>query len=147
MKNTVFSIRHATYKDYEPVCMMVQALALEENSVSIFNSEHLHVFLKEQLNAVCLVAYDNNTIIGCLLAYVGYDVQSATRGWHLSDLYIMPDKRQYGAATLLMQALRKENSSCEWISWTVLRTNKIARKFYAALQAEEVDVCFMAMTV
>ncbi len=146
MKNTDFSIRHATAEDYDAVCTMVQALALEEGSDSLFNVHNLSDFLKVMPDAICLMAHNAEALLGCALAYAGYDIQSATKGWHLSDIYVMPDARAQGIGKALMLALQHHKTEYKWTSWTVMRENKMARKFYAAIGAEEVDVCFMAMS-
>jgi GNAT superfamily N-acetyltransferase len=140
-----FFVRHATPADAASIVSMVQALAREEGAESLFSVYALEEFLQHQPHATCLVVESVSRIIGCLLAYQGYDIQSCSYGWHLSDMYVIPESRGCGVGKQLIAELAALKPHYEWISWTVLRSNKNARQFYASLHAEEVDVAFMAI--
>lgn len=145
MVSASFSIHPAKQSDYPAVITMIQGLALEEGGQSTLDEAALAAQLCHDAPKLeCWVARVQDETIGCVLAYAGYDVQSATRGWHVSDIYVMPDMRGQGIGRALLLALPSESGQA-WSSWTVLRSNKAARRFYAALGAEEVDVAFMAL--
>jgi ribosomal protein S18 acetylase RimI-like enzyme len=94
-----------------------------------------------------LVAETEGKPVGFLLFYPGYDLESASFGFHLADLLVTAAARGRGIGTRLMREaarqVRAEGGA--WLSWTVLEKNSTALEFYAALGAREQGVRFLAL--
>ena len=86
-------------------------------------------------------------VIGTALYYPGYDVLSASRGYHLADFVIDENHRRNGLGYQLFAAVAAENlrEGGEWISLTVLRKNASAQAFYAKLGMTHVAIDFYAI--
>jgi len=76
-------------------------------------------------------------VVGYALFYPGYDVESATRGGHLADLYVVPAARRLGVGHALMAgvARRVRQDGGRWLSWLAYRGNSEALAFYDKLGA------------
>lgn len=143
-----YHITHATNVHYPAICELIAQLADEENCTSYLTTDNLHRQIMEAAPPLtCLVALDTNNVIGCVIAYIGFDVQSATRGWHLSDIIVAPEQRERGIGKALLAVLAKEGLAhgLEWMSWTVMRDNHTAKAFYHKIDAEHINVDFMAI--
>lgn len=94
-----------------------------------------------------VVAHAEGEVIGLLCYYPGYDVESASHGNHLADIVVTGAWRGQGVGSLLMKdvARRTRGEGGEWLSWTVLKVNRRAAKFYERLGAQDVPLRFMAM--
>ncbi len=142
------TIQSANRKDMQAVAAMMQALAREEGDKGRCTSEALQHQLQHGVPELLIyVASDVDDMMGCVLAYPGYDVLSASPGLHLSDLYVKPAYRRQGVGSALMQHLAQAalQRDMQWMSWTTLRANRHATAFYQALGASDVGVRFMAM--
>ena len=93
-----------------------------------------------------LIAEFDETAVGYVLYYPGYDTDRATRGIYLADLYVDADYRRLGVGRALMQALAKacRDIGGEWMFWSVLKRNRVARKFYRTLAPELKNVVLCA---
>jgi ribosomal protein S18 acetylase RimI-like enzyme len=145
-----FHIRTATPQDYPAIIALLRVLAAEEGGACHVHEDALAaqvasanpplwIWVAEHTGEPCIVA--------CALAYGGYDVLSATRGLHLSDVVVASAMRGRGIGTALLARLAKEalQDGMEWISWTALRSNHDAQRFYRRIGGMSVDVQFMAM--
>ena len=93
-----------------------------------------------------LIAEINETAVGYVLYYPGYDTVRATRGIYLADLYVDDGYRRLGVGRALMRALAKAccDLGGEWMFWSVLKRNRVARKFYRTLAPELKNVVLCA---
>lgn len=94
-----------------------------------------------------VVAEAEGQVAGLLCYYPGYDIESASHGNHLADIVVTGSWRGQGVGSLLMKdvARRTREEGGEWLSWTVLKVNRRAVKFYERLGAQDVPLRFMAM--
>ena len=143
-----FHIRSASENDYPRIIAMLSALASEEGGICRLDEAALakQIAFGDPLLSVFSAQFDG-VVCGCLLAYPGYDVLSASCGWHLSDFYVEQPYRGKGIGTALLTRLAAEGlkGGKEWISWTVLTANEAAIAFYERKGASPVGVRFMAM--
>ncbi|KAF1992392.1 N-acetyltransferase-like protein [Aulographum hederae CBS 113979] len=79
-----------------------------------------------------LMAQPENTIAGMALYYTTYSTWQAKPGVYLEDLYIKPEFRRRGYATVLLQELAKEAERIGGgrLEWSCLKWNENALKFY-----------------
>ncbi len=91
-----------------------------------------------------LVAEYEEKIVGVLLYYSGYDVSSASFGFHFADIIIHPHLRRNGIgrnlfANMVAQCLAEKG---QWVSLTVQHKNAAARCFYQSLGFGKAKVDF-----
>ena len=86
-----------------------------------------------------LVAEEKGALVGYALFYPGYDVETAARGVHLADLFVLESSRRRGVGRALLAAVARASREAEgrWISWAVVKNNREGREFYRAIGAEE----------
>jgi GNAT superfamily N-acetyltransferase len=126
-RRAAVSVRPAKPEDAEVVVKMAAALSAQEGKPpSRFTADH---FRREGFGSgavfTTLVAEVDNTIVGYALFYPGYDVESASRGLHLADLYVVETARRQGVGRALLAAVVREcrNARGQWVSWFVEETN------------------------
>jgi ribosomal protein S18 acetylase RimI-like enzyme len=144
-------IRCAKLADAEILSELAADLAMQESQVPHTTIATLKrdVFC-EKPECFMMVAEEASRIVGFVMFYSGYDLASASAGYHLGDIVVKPQKRGRGIGTLLMQSLAQQALADNklWMSWTVSRTNENARKFYSdVIKASQIDVEFMAVGI
>jgi ribosomal protein S18 acetylase RimI-like enzyme len=141
-------IRSPDPLDYPAIIALLSELAEQENSICRLDVEALTLQVaRGQPELLVRVAEREGAVIGCVLTYIGYDVLSAARGLHLSDIIVTQNHRGCGIGTALLadiaaEGLRRE---LEWMSWTALTANNAAHRFYERVGGGKVNVHFMAM--
>ena len=156
-ENKQAHIRDATFADAEAIVELVRALALFEESgdASFTADDFLKYGFGEKPSFRVIVAESGNklphdkttdSIIGFLMYYEGYDLASASHGTHLADIFVHENARGQGAGRALIRELAQRTLAAggQWVSWTVLKKNRAAKKFYTDLGASNVNVDFMA---
>jgi GNAT superfamily N-acetyltransferase len=126
-------IREVTENDVAEVIELIKGLAKFENDLEAVKNTPEK--LKDDLfvNKYCeaLVAEEENTIIGFALFYTSY---STWKGpcIYLEDLYIIPEKRSYGAGSLLFDKIVQiaKDRHVARMDWQVLDWNQSAIDFY-----------------
>lgn len=80
-------------------------------------------------------------VFGYALFYRGFDVGSATLGFHLADLWVDRRYRINGAGRALMAAMAAEcrKQGGRWLAWQAHHANREAIAFYDRIQARRVD--------
>jgi ribosomal protein S18 acetylase RimI-like enzyme len=151
MMDTDYTVMVASSLHYPAIVECMRELAAYEGGACQLTVESLLKAQNDVLSPPLLiyVAVLKEEVVGCIIAYSGFDVLSASRGMHLSDLYVLPHARRAGIATALMERLCRDvlEQGGEWVSWTVLKNNKMAKRFYQKVDADQVDVDFMALGV
>lgn len=94
--------------------------------------------------ALLLEAYPENKIAGMALYFTNYSTWRAKPGIYLEDLFVRPDFRRRGYATLLLRELARETQKLEPVGggrleWACLRWNENALRFYRSLGAAEMS--------
>lgn len=145
----MFEIVTATPADAPAIAQMARALAAYEGEASLADAAAMRAMLAAECapECHCLVAKTDGGPIAFALYYAGYDLSSASYGFHLADLYVEEAHRQQGAATQLLAAIAAQAKAeqREWISLTALKTNASAAAFYSAQHFHKADVDFYAI--
>ncbi len=141
-------IRSAEPGDEEAIVCLAHELAMDEGGESHVTPETVRQdMLGDAARCQALLAEENGEVIGMAVYYPGYDLETASHGYHLADVVVTRQKRGKGVGSALMKevAARVLAGGGVWLSWTVLRSNKGARHFYARVKGASVDVDFMAI--
>ena len=138
---TSHSIREAKPEDAEQVAKLAAALnAYEGRRPLAFSADD---FRREGFGPRAafstLVAEERGALIGYALFYPGYDVETAARGVHLVDLFVLESSRRGGVGRALLAAVARvcREAGGGWISWAVVKDNREGLEFYRAIGAEE----------
>lgn len=145
-----YSIRDATQRDIPAIASLLDQLNRFEGYTQTTNASALEAALFSPDNEVklaALTAVIDNTPVGTLLYYPGYDTLSASYGYHLADMVVDKNHRTQGIGKALVKALAKKTLAEQkaWISLTALKQNVEATQFYHSLGMSEVSVDFFAM--
>lgn len=75
---------------------------------------------------------------GYIAFYPGYDLESASAGFHMQDLFVEAAFRQQGVGRALVSALVAEakRQGRRWIEWHAMTKNDSATAFYDRLGAK-----------
>jgi GNAT superfamily N-acetyltransferase len=133
------SIRRSTPEDGEGIARLAAALNAHEGKPPLnFTAED---FRRDGFGRDAafntLIAERDGEIIGYALFYPGYDVESASRGLHLADLYVIEPARHQGIGRALLAAVVRQclEAGGKWIAWLVERGNTEGQRFYEAIGA------------
>ncbi len=141
-------IRKAQKKDAAAICLLLYELAEGEGRRCLQSEATVAQDLLGEASLMrLLVAEVAGVVVGLLCYYPGYDVESASWGNHLADIIVTKAYQGRGIGTLLMQELARLTLAAEgeWVSWTVLKANRDATRFYERLGGQKVALHFMAM--
>lgn len=134
------SIRLATEKDVNAIYALIKELAIfEKAEFELLNTpEQLLIDgFKENPIFYCIVAEENQTVVGMSFLYIRYSTWKG-RVLYLEDLVVKENYRNKGIGTQLM------NSTIEFaklngfkrIQWQVLNWNADAIRFYTKFNAQ-----------
>jgi ribosomal protein S18 acetylase RimI-like enzyme len=140
-------MRVAESRDVHAMQALLAQLYAEEGADYVQDAPALHDALFSTTTPMRLrafVAEQNGTMIGTVIYYAGYDVSSASLGFHLADIIVHRDYRRRGLGRLLFAQMAAQGLSekAVWISLTVLRKNAAARAFYRSLGFTKATVDF-----
>ncbi len=143
------TIRYADIADIGEIAGLATELAAQEGQMPHTTQATLSrdVFCKMP-HCQMLVAHKGIQTVGFIMFYGGYDLASASAGYHLGDVIVDALHREKGVGALLMKALAQLTleDGRDWVSWTVSKGNAPAKKFYLdTIKAVQVEVDFMAM--
>jgi ribosomal protein S18 acetylase RimI-like enzyme len=135
-------IRTVFKKDVDQVLIMIKELASLEGGDCLFTKKHFlaSAFGKDKCFGM-LVAMYKKRYAGYITFHPGYDIQSASKGTYLIDLYIRKQFRKNKIATLLMSAASgiARQQEGKWISWHVKPANAEAIAFYRSLGSKKIN--------
>lgn len=136
-------IRKATEKDSHKIWVLMKELAVFEKYIDSFAITPEVVknsgFRKSPPDFHCIVAEDNDKIVGILVYYfLPYTAQNKP-AIYMKELYVDENYRGRKIGERLMNALWDEAlvHNCEQIKWTVAPWNKVGQKFYERLGANQ----------
>jgi GNAT superfamily N-acetyltransferase len=88
-----------------------------------------------------LTAHPENKIAGIALYFHNYSTWRAKPGIYLEDLFVRPQFRRRGYATILLKELARETKRIDGgrLEWSCLKWNENALKFYRSLGAVEMS--------
>lgn len=127
------SIRKATIEDMKDIHDLVMELAVYEKSPEAVDTdpeEYKRDFEDGLFN--CLIAEDNNKILGIALYYMSYSTWKG-KMMYLEDLVIREEYRRLGIGGMLFGAFLSESKAdgCRLVKWQVLDWNELALNFYS----------------
>lgn len=146
-KAQTVAIHTATAQHAAAITRLAHALAAHEGETSKLSESALCEAMHHHVPPLRgFVAECDANVIGFVLFYAGFDVSSASSGFHLADIYVEPDYRARGVASRLLQALAQLAlaEQHQWVSLTALRSNREAHGFYTAKGFSRVAVDFFA---
>lgn len=136
-------IRKADEKDSEKIWTLMEQLALFEKYIDSFAITPEIVkesgFRKNPPDFHCIVADDNDKIVGMLVYYfLPYTAQNRP-AIYMKELYVDENYRGQKIGEQLMNTLKIEakKNNCNQIKWTVAPWNKAGQNFYERLGATE----------
>lgn len=95
-----------------------------------------------------LIAESDGSPAGLALYFFTYSTWVSRIGLYLEDLYVRPEYRRLGVAKTLMDELKAVamKHGCRRVTWTVLKENGRAVRFYESLGATALDSwCLMKL--
>ena len=149
MKHTPV-LRFAEEKDTAAIAALLSELNHDEGSDIVVKASDMRAALFVKTHPVALrarVTEMDGAVVAVMLFYPGYDLFSASVGYHLADMVVTQQYRRMGLGRMLMRALAEQalQENAAWISLTALRSNAAALRFYEAIGMTCVDVNFYAM--
>jgi ribosomal protein S18 acetylase RimI-like enzyme len=138
-----FRIRPATPADGGRVAAMCAGLSAAEG-LGIASRFTAEAFRRDGFGPdpafSCLIAEAEGDAIGYALHCRDYDTDHLCRSVYLADLYVETSARGRGVGGALMAAVARDGRAlgARLMMWGVLKSNRIARRFYAAF-GEEID--------
>jgi len=135
-------IRKAVEADVARLLPLMQALAVFEKYDGAFaiNEEVLREqgFRRSPPDFSCLVAEENDELIGMLVYYFVPFTYRAKPNLIIKELYVAQEYRSKGIGELLMKAISREaaQAGCGMIKWWVAKWNHRSLQFYERLGAK-----------
>ncbi len=144
------TFRAATPSDIPVIADLLTQLNRAEGKPDFMEEETIRHGLFAPVRRVdlrALLAVHEGVCVGVALYYVGYDIPTASDGYHLGDLVVDAGYRRQGVGRALFTALAKQNldEGGEWIALTALTRNAPANAFYKLLGMTQVAVNFFAV--
>ena len=142
------TIHKATADDASVIAQMAHELAAFEGEPSRACEQSIAVALAgSEPRCYALLANAGKQAIGFALYYGGYDLSSASYGFHLADIFVKEAHRGQGAGRALIAriAAHAKEEEREWVSLTALATNDKAEAFYRQLGFHLAPIKFYAI--
>ena len=144
MKETVLSIRPATFTDVPVILQLIRDLAAYErapNEVTATKEQLVDVLFGQKPAAEVLLAFENGTPAGFAVFFHNFSTWLGRPGLYLEDLFVKPEMRGkgYGRALLVDLAKIARERGCGRMEWAVLNWNDPAIQFYRKLGAKPMD--------
>ncbi len=143
------TVHKANESDAKSLAQMAQALAAFEGEESFADERSMRRLLagEGEPRCHCLLAKQAGKAIGFVYYYAGYDLASASEGFHLADLFVHEQYRGQSVATQLLVEVAEHAKAQgrEWVSLTASRGNQDALAFYQAKGFSDVPIRFFAL--
>lgn len=135
-----FTIRKATKQDIPQIMELIRAIADYEkmsDEVIATNESTENAMFNENITK-CLLALENEKIVGYALYFYNYSTFIGTKGLYLEDLFLYPETRGKGYGKKLMNELFKiaKDENCGRMEWCCLNWNTPSQEFYTSLGAK-----------
>lgn len=134
--------------EHGEIASLLNALYRSEGAQSHLNEDDVAAMLKSGDPVMrVLIAEDASQIVGALLYYRGFDIQSTSHGFHIADMVVASSRRRNGIGKMLLCRVAEENirTGGAWMSLTCLKENHVGNKFYQALGFQNISVQFYAI--
>lgn len=137
-------IRAARPGDVAEIFAIVEALAAYEklSHELVGTEEDLHKALFSQRPyAQVMVAEVDQKVVASAIYFYNFSTFLMKPGIYLEDLFVLPEYRRRGIATLLIKRLAQQavEQGCGRLEWSVLDWNKSAITFYKNIGAVLMD--------
>jgi GNAT superfamily N-acetyltransferase len=137
-------IRDATVDDVPVIVSLVRELATyerEPDAVVATEDHFREALFGASPRASCLVAEDDNGIVGFALWFLNFSTWLGRHGVYLEDLFVRPSARGHGHGKALLTALARIAVERGYgrVEWSVLDWNTSAQDFYRSLGAAPMD--------
>ena len=134
------SIRLANESDVNAIFDLIKELAIfEKAEFELINTPEqlLKDGFKDKPSFICIVAEDNQSIVGMSFLYVRYSTWKG-RVLYLEDLIVKENFRNKGIGTQLMNATIEfaKSNNYKRIQWQVLDWNTDAIRFYKKFNSQ-----------
>ncbi len=134
------SIRLANESDVQAIYDLIKELAIFEKAEFELQNTHEQLLFdgfKENPIYYCIVAEENQTVVGMSFLYVRYSTWKG-RVLYLEDLVVKENYRNKGIGTQLMQSTIEfaKLNGFKRIQWQVLDWNVDAIRFYKKFNAQ-----------
>ncbi len=144
------TIRDARPEDVPELVALINALNRHEGTAQTMTEKHAQFMLFYPQRPVRMrgrVAVALGKLLGFVLFYEGYDTASTSMGFHVADIFVVPDARGRSIGRLLMSdvAALCLDAGGKWCSLTALTDNASALAFYDALGFATPDVAFRSI--
>ena len=139
--NPKLHIRPAIPSDVDTIADLIRQLAAYENLshevTGDVNDLWAHLFGQAPSAQVLIAEWEGN-IAGFALYFYNYSTFLMKPGLYLEDLFVLPDFRRRGIATVLLQQLAQTaiDQGCGRFEWSVLDWNEPAIAFYQGIGAK-----------
>lgn len=146
--STHYTIRAHTTEDVPRIAHLLNALYASEGSASLLGAGDISAMLANTKTVMRIVVAEyNKKLVGCILYYDGFDVQSMQPGIHVADMVVENAHRRQSVGRRLLAYVATEiaDAGGAWMSLTCLKENLGGNKFYTALGFQEVSVQFYAL--
>lgn len=146
--STQLTIRSALPQEYSRVAALLNELYASEGAVSTLTVADITAMLTSTSPVMQVaLACEDTHVVGAIVYYDGFDVQSMTRGVHVADMVVSSASRRTGIGRMLLRyvAAHSRAASGAWMSLTCLKENMAGNKFYQALGFQMISVQFYAI--
>jgi GNAT superfamily N-acetyltransferase len=138
------NIRFANPGDAPTLWRFIMDLAIyekEPDAVQVTPERLAAQMRQESPPFEALLIEEEGEAIGFALFFHTYSTWTGTRGIHLEDLYVPPEKRGQGAGKALLAFIANLaiERGCKRFEWAVLDWNEPAIRFYESLDAKPQD--------
>lgn len=142
-----FSIRRADDGDISGIVLLIQEFAEFEKLTKwceVSENDLQAAIFGENKFVNCLVAEDENALVGYALFFPVFKSFRGERSMFLEDLYISPKIRGLGIGLKMLKETARiaREQNCVRMDWQALKWNKPAIEFYKNLGAETDDENF-----
>ncbi len=143
------AIRTPVAEDAIAITRLARALAEYEGVSCRLSSADITMLLSQPDFYYLRVAEAEGRIVAFIFAYPGYDLSSASHGYHLADIFVAESHRQLGVGKTLLDNLQTHThmQGGHWVSFAVLRNNENAKEFYRKMDAQAMPVDFYALGI
>lgn len=137
-------IRRARRADLAAIILMADALNRYEGKPPTGLTEAVldrHIFGPAAMLS-CLIAELDRQAVGYAAFQPTFDMESASAGLYMADLFVAEPTRRRGVGRALVRALAGETlrRGYSWLAWRVMETNPRAQAFYRAIGGARIEV-------
>ena len=140
----MIAVRLARQEDADAIIEMANALnRCEGKAPTPLTAKDMaqHMFGQERI-LTCVIAELDGVAVGYAAYQPSFDMETASSGLYMSDLFVHEAARRRGVGRALMEWLAREaqRRGGAWLGWGVMKVNAEAQAFYRAIGGGPVEV-------